>query len=90
VIIELTLDEQAAEPVSKRRGTRRPWHAVTIAVPANACAAAQDCKGKRYLSSAAPRLPLPRPPRRGLSGYRGNAVCPRGFCGGYTRHVHFF
>jgi hypothetical protein len=34
------------------------WHAVTIIGPATACAAAQACKGKRYLSRDAPRLPL--------------------------------
>jgi hypothetical protein len=47
----------SAEP----RETRRPhhrWHAVTIVAPSSACGAALGCKGKRYLSSEAPRLPL--------------------------------
>jgi hypothetical protein len=34
------------------------WHAVTIVAPAKACEAALACKGKRFLSSEAPRLPL--------------------------------
>ena len=34
------------------------WHAVGIVAPAKACEAALASKGKRYLSSDAPRLPL--------------------------------
>ena len=34
------------------------WHAITIIGTNYACAAAQACRGKRYLSSEAPRLPL--------------------------------
>jgi hypothetical protein len=39
-------------------GSRRPWHAVVIVAGPSACAAALGCKGKRYLSKDAPRLPL--------------------------------
>jgi hypothetical protein len=34
------------------------WHAITIIGNNYACAAAQACRGKRFLSSEAPRLPL--------------------------------
>jgi hypothetical protein len=56
VLIE-TRPAKEPEP-APRRGSRQPYHAVVIAAPANACAAAQACKGKRYLSTEAPRLPL--------------------------------
>jgi hypothetical protein len=35
------------------------YHAVSIKHDANACEAAQKMSGRRFLSSAAPRLPLP-------------------------------
>ena len=35
------------------------YHAVSIKFDTNACAAAQEMSGRRFLSSAAPRLPLP-------------------------------
>ena len=40
------------------RKPRQHWHAVMVVAPSSACAAALACKGKRYLSSEAPRLPL--------------------------------
>lgn len=46
---------------TEHRVRRRPsqrWHAVTIVACAGACAAVHGCKGKRYLSLDAPRLPL--------------------------------
>jgi hypothetical protein len=58
VLIEANPDAKVPDPVPARRGSRQPWHAVTIAAPAAACASAQACKGKRYLSTEAPRLPL--------------------------------
>lgn len=39
-------------------GAATRWHAVGIVTRPSACAAAQSCKGKRFLSSRAPRLPL--------------------------------
>ena len=36
------------------------WHAVEILSPKTACPAAQDLKGKRFLSSQAPLFPLPQ------------------------------
>ena len=38
--------------------SQRRWHAVAIVGTSHACAAAQACKGSRYLSVDAPRLPL--------------------------------
>lgn len=35
------------------------YHAVSIKFTGNACKAARDLEGRRFLSSAAPRLPLP-------------------------------
>jgi hypothetical protein len=35
------------------------WTAVSIVCTSGSCAAARALKGKRYLSGAAPRLPLP-------------------------------
>jgi hypothetical protein len=41
-----------------KKGTNR-WSAVSIVCPSVSCAAAQALKGRRFLSAAAPRLPLP-------------------------------
>ena len=41
-----------------RVDSRTHWRSVAIIAPASACAAAQMCKGKRYLCREAPRLPL--------------------------------
>jgi hypothetical protein len=38
---------------------RSAYHAVSIKYDRNACEAAQKMSGRRFLSSAAPRLPLP-------------------------------
>jgi hypothetical protein len=40
------------------RGPPRRWHAVGIIASSGSCGAAQACKGKRFLSTEAPRLPL--------------------------------
>jgi hypothetical protein len=34
------------------------WHSVSLVIKANSCEAAQACRGKRFLSKQAPRLPL--------------------------------
>jgi hypothetical protein len=58
VLLETKVDGKESPAPRTRRVTRQPWHAVTIAAPANACEAAQACNGKRFLSSEAPWLPL--------------------------------
>ena len=58
MLLETKIDAEPAAPAKIRRGSSQPWHAGTIAAPASACEAAQACKGKRYLSREAPRLPL--------------------------------
>jgi hypothetical protein len=47
-----------AEPQALSRTPDRRWHAVAIVPTPTACAAAQACKDKRFLSAEAPRLPL--------------------------------
>ena len=51
--------EAAKKPVQKKLTDSQPFHAVSIKADANACDAAKALVGKRYLSEAAPRLPLP-------------------------------
>jgi hypothetical protein len=58
VLIETKFDLEESARMKVRRVSRNRWHAVTIAAPANACDAAQACKGKRFLSGDAPGLPL--------------------------------
>ena len=59
VLLETKTKEKDAAPANKvQRKSRHRWHAVTIIGPAVVCKAAQACKGKRYLSPEAPRLPL--------------------------------
>jgi hypothetical protein len=58
VLIETKAEVEDPTQTRTQRAPRH-WHAVTIAGRATACAAAQACKGKRFLSSEAPRLPLP-------------------------------
>jgi hypothetical protein len=54
------IETNAKEPAPKaKKGSQQPWHAVMVTAPSGACAAAHACKGRRYLSSEAPQLPLP-------------------------------
>ena len=46
----------AARPVKKTATSE--FHAVSIKFPSSACSAAKSLDGKRFLSSAAPRIPL--------------------------------
>jgi hypothetical protein len=49
-------------PVAKRPvdpSATGEFHAVSLKITSGACSAAKDLKGKRFLSSAAPRIPLP-------------------------------
>lgn len=55
-----TTDERRPPPL--RPGNARPdsrFHAVSISFAGSACEAAKAMEGKRFLSSAAPRVPLP-------------------------------
>jgi hypothetical protein len=47
----------SGRPVEHRR-IGNPYHAVSIEAGPKCCAAARDIDGKRFLSSAAPMLPL--------------------------------
>jgi hypothetical protein len=47
------------KPATRTRKKDTAFHAVSIKVSSNACQAAQDLEGRRFLSTAAPRLPLP-------------------------------
>lgn len=50
---------KAQAQASKKLTDTSPFHAVSIKTGDKACAAAGEISGKRFLSSAAPRLPLP-------------------------------
>ena len=50
---------QAEEPAKLEDSGSTAYHAVSIKFEANACAAAKAMTGRRFLASAAPRLPLP-------------------------------
>lgn len=52
-----TGQEDVREPVARKEETA--YHAVSIRFSENACDAAREMSGRRFLSSAAPRLPLP-------------------------------
>lgn len=48
------------EPAARvARQENTAYHAVSIRFESNACMAARELEGRRFLSSAAPRLPLP-------------------------------
>ncbi len=47
------------EPVRKPDAKASQFHAVSITFEQTACAAAKEMAGRRFLSSAAPKLPLP-------------------------------
>lgn len=47
------------QPPSRQCGSRKPWHAVSIAAAEPGCPEAEAMKGRRFLSNEAPRLPLP-------------------------------
>ena len=52
--------EKSAEPAQEPRETgNTAYHAVSIKFDKHACAAAKEMSGRRFLSNAAPRLPLP-------------------------------
>ena len=54
------LAETAAEqPTRTSRRKNTTYHAVSITFEENACMAAREMAGRRFLATAAPRLPLP-------------------------------
>ena len=52
-------DQQAAASRPEKTGATTGYHAVSIKFPSSACSAAKSLENKRFLSSAAPRIPLP-------------------------------
>ena len=50
---------EAKAPARKTDPAKTAYHAVSIRFEANACDAAKAMTGRRFLASAAPRLPLP-------------------------------
>ena len=48
-----------AQPRSRPRKKTTPYHAVSIRFTNNACNAAKEMAGRRFLATAAPKLPLP-------------------------------
>jgi hypothetical protein len=51
--------QEDQQPTSLRDTGSTAYHAVSIKFDKNACEAAKAMEGRRFLSSAAPRLPLP-------------------------------
>ncbi len=52
-------DKEPATARPAKASETTAFHAVSIKFASSACSAAKSLKGKRYLSSAAPRIPLP-------------------------------
>ena len=52
-------EKSVAEIRSEVASRSTPYHAVSIKLTGNACNAAKAMAGRRFLSGAAPRLPLP-------------------------------
>jgi len=48
-----------SKPAPEARNKNSAFHAVSIKFSGNACEAAREMEGRRFLSSAAPRIPLP-------------------------------
>lgn len=51
--------DEAPKPASLTDTGKNAFHAVSIKFESNACAAAKEMEGRRFLARAAPRLPLP-------------------------------
>jgi hypothetical protein len=52
-------DKEAPATATSKSAGKTAYHAVSIKFDSNACNAAKEMAGRRFLSSAAPRLPLP-------------------------------
>ena len=59
LLIRRNKRESAAKPVTHKPDAKTAYHAVSIAYSENACLAAKQMTGRRFLANAAPRLPLP-------------------------------
>ncbi len=60
LIIRLRKGATVKKPVKPASSSANAaFHAVSIKFPSNACKAARDLAGRRFLSNAAPKLPLP-------------------------------
>jgi hypothetical protein len=51
--------KQTVEAAKPKSAENTAYHAVSIKFDQNACNAAKEMSGRRFLSNAAPRLPLP-------------------------------
>lgn len=51
--------QAAARPETRRTTSNTEFHAVSIKVGGHACSAAKAMVGRRFLATAAPKLPLP-------------------------------
>ena len=51
--------EEKQQPTSLKDTGNTAYHAVSIKLDGNACEAAKAMEGRRFLATAAPRLPLP-------------------------------
>ena len=51
--------EESQQPSSLKDSGKTAYHAVSIKFDTHACEAAKEMDGRRFLSNAAPRLPLP-------------------------------
>lgn len=60
LVLRLRRDAAGGEtPADARPKEDTTYHAVSIKFAQSACAAARDLSGRRFLATAAPRLPLP-------------------------------
>jgi len=51
--------EEKEQPATPKDTSHSAYHAVSIKFDSHACQAAKEMEGRRFLASAAPRLPLP-------------------------------
>lgn len=100
LLIRMLRRQNSADPAPtvRRRESKSSFHAVSIKLSGEACAAAQALAGRRYLSGSAPRLPLPECDRgecqccfvhhqdRRSGKDRRSPFSPAGFGGGSGLH----
>jgi len=54
-----SLSAEESKPAQRTNSPKIAYHAVSLKFSSSACEAAKELEGRRFLSSAAPRLPLP-------------------------------